>query len=428
VRSRTGLVALVTVVLGVAAACGPGTAVRPGSSPVPPEADHQVLRLAAAIAAPTSPRQVRAGFEQLLGLHALLAVRQMRSVVATAPEVGQAAGVALQTNTDELTSLVGSAYGGAQADGFTKLWQRHLADLLAYAKGVAGHDPSATQTARAALLVDANAYGSWLEGASKGRVRASEAAAGVRMHVTELMAQADAYAARDYGRAYRIERQAYEHMFTAGAGLAKASVTPEVAVGLDTPPEKLRSAFAMLLGEHLELIVEAQRATFAGSPQFQAAGAQVNANTTALSKAMAALVGPAKAEEFETAWANHVEGLLAYTAAVAGNDQNAKAAAKQNLNGFAERLALYFSDIVKNVLATDPLTKAITAHDSHLINHVDAYAAKDYPRAQQMELEGYQQMLEVANTLVSAIQRTVKPQLPVGGSQTGGGGMACRRR
>jgi hypothetical protein len=119
---------------------------------------------------------------------------------------------------------------------------------------------------------------------------------------------------------------------------------------------------------------------------------------------------------------------MAYTAAVAGNDQNGQAAAKQNLDGFAERLALYFSDIVRNVLAADPLTRAITAHDQHLINHVDAYAAKRYDQAQQMELEGYQQMLEVANTLVSAIQRTVKPQLPVGGSKTGGGGMACRRR
>ena len=140
----------------------------------------------------------------------------------------------------------------------------------------------------------------------------------------------------------------------------------------------------MLLGEHMELIVEAQRASFAGAPQFQAAAAQVNANTTALTKAMAAIVGPTKAAEFQDAWANHVQGLLAYTAAAAGNDQ-------------------------------------------HLIDHVDAYAAKDYPRAQQMELEGYQQMLEVANTLVGAIQRTVKPQLPVGGSKTGGG-MACRRR
>jgi hypothetical protein len=426
VRSRTGLIVLITFVLASAVGCGPGTAGRSSSSAAP-EVDHHVMRLAAATITHRSPRQVRAGFEQLLGLHALLAVRQMRSLAA-APAFGQVAGVALQTNTDELTRLVGTAYGGAQADRFTKLWQRHLADLLAYAKGVAGHDTSATTTARAALLADADAYGSWLEGASRGRVPASTAAAGVRMHVTELMDQADAYAARDYQRASRIERAAYEHMFTAGAGLARASVTPEVAVGLDAPPERLRSAFAMLLGEHLELIIDAQRATFAEAPEFKAAAAQVNANTAALTRAMAAIVGPTKAAEFQDAWANHVEGLLAYTAAVAGNDQNAKTVARQNLDGFAERLALYFSDIVNNVLAADPLTQAITAHDTHLINHVDAYAAKRYDQAQEMELAGYQQMLGVANTLVRAIQRTVKPQLPVGGSQTGGGGMACRRR
>jgi hypothetical protein len=425
VRSRTGLVALVTVVLGAAAASGPGTAGRSGSSAAA-DVDHHAMRRAAATAT-ISPKQVRAQFEQLLGLHALLAVRQMRSLVAAAPAFGQVAGVSLQQNTDALNGLVGSAYGATQADRFTKLWQRHLADLMAYAKGVAGHDTSASKTARAALLADANAYGSWLAGASHGRVRASDAAAGVRIHVEELMDQADAYAAHDYAQAYQIEREAYEHMFTAGAGLAKASATPEVAVGLDTPPERLRSAFAMLLGEHLELIVGAQRATFAGPPEFQAAAAQVNANTTALTKAMAGIVGPTKAAEFQTAWANHVEGLMDYTAAVAGNDQAAKTTAKQNLDGFAERLALYFSDVVRNVLASDPLTDAITAHDAHLINQVDAYAAKDYTRAQQMELEGYQQMLGVANTLVGAIQRTVKPRLPVGGSKTGGGGMACRR-
>ena len=59
---------------------------------------------------------------------------------------------------------------------------------------------------------------------------------------------------------------------------------------------------------------------------------------------------------------------------------------------------------------------------------VNAYAADDYAKAQKLQLEGYQQMLGVANTLVDAIQRTVKPQLPVGGSQTGGGGTATRRR
>ena len=191
-RCRTGLVALVTFVLATAVACGPGTAGRAGSSTAPPAADHHVLRLAAA-AAQASPRQVRAQFEQLLGLHALLAVRQMRSVVAAAPDLGQAAGVSLQQNTDALSRLVASAYGSAHADRFTPLWQRHLGDLVAYAKAVAAKDSSARKTARAALLADADAYGSWLAGASKGQVQASDAAAGVQIHVEELMDQADAY-------------------------------------------------------------------------------------------------------------------------------------------------------------------------------------------------------------------------------------------
>jgi hypothetical protein len=94
-----------------------------------------------------------------------------------------------------------------------------------------------------------------------------------------------------------------------------------------------------------------------------------------------------------------------------------KATAKRNLDGFAARLALYFSDIVNNQLAADPLTDAITMHDQHLIDHVEAYAAKRYDQAQQRELEGYQQMLGVADTLVGAIQKTVQPRLPVGAPQ-----------
>jgi hypothetical protein len=421
-------ITLVAFALAVAAACAPGAASRSASSASAPTAGHRSSSMAAATAITASPQQLRAQFEQLLGLHALLAVRQMRSVVTVAPDFVPVANASLLENTDALSTLVGSVYGNAQGDRFKQLWQRHITDLFSYANGVAGKDSSAAQRARAALLADADTYGSWLAGASKGRVRADDAAAGVRMHVEELMRQLDAYAARDYGQAYRIEREAYEHMFTAGATLAKAAVTPELAVGLDAPPEKLRSGFAMLLGEHLELIIEAQRATFAGPAQFKAAAAQVNANTTALTKAMDAVVGPRKAAEFQAAWANHVDGLMAYTTAVAGKDEAAKAPAKRNLDAFAARLALYFSGVVHNQLAVEPLTDALTMHDTHLIGHVEAYAAKDYPEAVRTELDGYRQMLGVANMLVDAVQRTVKPGLPVGGSQTGGGGTAlCRR-
>ena len=428
-RVRTGLVGLLILVPTVAVACAPSPAGRSGPPAAPPPAAGQHAMTLAATAAQASPQQLRAQFEQLLGLHALLAVRLMRGVVAAAPDFVPVASASLQDNTDALSQLVSAAYGAANGDRFTQLWQRHVTDLLSYAKGLAGKDTSATQAARRALLADAEAYGAWLAQASGGRVRASDATAGVRMHVEELMTQADAYAAGDYATAYRIERQAYEHMFTAGAAVAKASVTPELAVGLDAPPERLRSAFAMLLGEHMELIIGAQRATFAGAPEFEAAARQVNANTSALTKGMGAIVGPRKAAEFQSAWAEHVEGLLAYTAAVAGNDQPGQALAKRNLDAFAARLALYFSDIVRKELPVEPLTEAITMHDRHLTDHVDAYAAKRYDQALQMEREGYLQMLGVANTLVGAIQKTVKPQLPVGGSQTGGGGSAyhCQR-
>jgi hypothetical protein len=425
VRVRAGLTILVASVLATAVACSSGGADRSASPTSAPPASHHGAGQPVTTAPPkASPKQLRAKFEQLLGQHVFLAVRSMRSVVSSPAELQQAAGTSVQENTDALTQLVASAYGSAEGQKFKDLWQQHVTDLSSYAKAVAGKDASAKQAARGALLADSEAYGAWLAEASKDRVKAADAAAGARVHVQDLMTQLDAYAARDYPKAYRIERTAYEHMFTAGAGLAKGSVKPEVAVGLDAPPEKLKSAFAMLLGEHMELVIGAQRATFAGAPEFQAAAAQLNANSATITKAMGAIVGPKKAAEFQAAWAHHVEGLMAHTAAVAGEDEAAKAAAEKDLDGGANRLALFFSDVVQNELPVEPLTTAITMHDTHLIGHVAAYAAGDYTQAQHMEHEGYQQMLAVANTLVGAIQKTVKPGLPVGGSLTGGGGTA----
>jgi hypothetical protein len=426
VRLRAGPIVLVAGVLAAAAACSSGssdTAGRSAPSTSAP-ASHHATEPVTTAAPKASPKQLRAKFEQLLGQHALLAVRSMRSVVSSPAELQQAATTAIQGNTDALSQLVASAYGSGQSDRFKQLWQKHITDLSSYAKGAGGNDESAKQAARAALVADGDAYGTWLADASDGRVSKRDAVAAVRKHVEELMKQIDAYAARDYREAYRIERDAYEHMFTAGAAFAKGSMRPELAVGLDAPPEKLRSAFAMLLGEHMELVIEAQRATFAGAPEFQAAADQINANTTALTKGMGAIVGPKKAAEFQSAWAHHVEGLMDHSAAVAAEDEAAKATAEKDLDGGANRLALFFSDIVQNELPVEPLTTAITMHDTHLIGHVDAFAAHDYDQAQQMEREGYEQMLSVANTLVGAIQKTVKPGLPLGGSQTGGGGTA----
>ena len=424
-RVRAGLTALATLVAVAAVGCtsgGGNDSAAPAAATATTATHH--TSTPTALPADASPREVRGRFEQLLGQHALLAVRLARSEVAKTPDLQQVVQSSLAANTDALHQAVGAAFDGAQADRFQQLWKGYTDELAAYADGAATGNRSGTQEARTALLDSCKDWGAWLADASGGRVQAAAATKTAQARVTDLMEQVDAYADKDYGQAYKLERDAYQRTYGAGTTLAKASLPAKEAAGLDAAPEQLRSAFAMLLGEHMELVVDAQRATFAGKPEFEAAAAQVNANTATLAKAMSGIVGPEKAAEFQRAWANHVEGLMAYTAAVADRDEAAKTVAKENLDGFAERLALFFSDVVRNVLTTEPLTEAITAHDAHLINQVDAYAAKDYARAQQAQDEGYQQMLGVANVLVDAIEKVMAKAMPAGGSKTGGGGTA----
>jgi hypothetical protein len=429
VRIRTGPVVLPLILVLVAAtvaACASGGA-QPSGPPSPPSPaeQHGMHTAAPALAAGGSPAQLRAQFQQLCAQHTLLAIRVMRDAVTSAG-ADETAAAGLQRNTDQLGELVTSAFGAAQGDRFRQLWQRRVTHLLAYAEAVADHDATAKQRARTGLAADDDAYASWL-----AQVRRSGSGRGnmVRVQNAQLMRQLDAYATRDYSQAYRMGREAYEHMFTAGATMAKASMAPKAAASLDTPPQQLRSAFAMLLGEHMALVVDAQRATFAGSREFKAAADQVNANTTAMTKGLAGIVGPKKAAEFQAGWAEHVEGLMAYTAAVADKDEVAKAAAaKQRLDHVVVQLAVYLSGILRDKSAFVPLTGAITKHDQQLMDQVDAYAAGRYDQAQQLQLQGDAHIFEIADTLVDGIQRVVHGQLPVGGSQTGGGGTAHRPR
>jgi hypothetical protein len=419
---------LVVVVLAAAAACTSGTD-RRSASPAPPStAAHHAGTHGTGGAVKATPRQLRAQFEQLYGLHALLAVRLMRAVASSSRDFAQAAAATLGRNTDAVSRQVAAAYGATEADRFRRLWQRRNDTLVAYANGVAGDDPSAREQAREDLIAGSGEHGAWIAGASKGRVQASAATRAMRAHVEHLTRQLDAFAARDYDQAYRLERAAYEHMFATGATLAKGSVTPQVAAGLDAPPEKLRSAFGMLLGAHMELVVGAQRAAFAGAPEFDAAAAQVNANTTAISRAMGAIGGPLAGGQFQQAWAGHVEGLIDYSTAVAARDEAAKARAERDMHTSAVGLAVYFSRLAPKDLDFVTLTRAVTAHDAHLVDQIDAYAARDYLRAHQMESAGYQQMRGVSDVLVGAIQRKVQAAMPVGGSQTGGGATALGRR
>jgi hypothetical protein len=153
---------------------------------------------------------------------------------------------------------------------------------------------------------------------------------------------------------------------------------------------------------------------------------QVNANTAALARAMGAIVGPHQGAEFQDAWAEHVEGLMDYSTAIAAKDDAAKAKAEKDMHTYAVDLAVYFSRLAPKQLDFVSLTGAITAHDEHVVGQINAYAAGNYDQAQQMESDGYRQMLGVSDVLVRAVEFKVQASLPIGGTKTGGGGTANR--
>ncbi len=60
-----------------------------------------------------------------------------------------------------------------------------------------------------------------------------------------------------------------------------------------------------------------------------------------------------------------------------------------------------------------------------LLRHADAFAAKDYTTAHDMAYQTYDHMFELARQLADAFGATVAARLPLGGAQTGYGGLAA---
>jgi hypothetical protein len=410
--------ALLVAGAAVVAALVPAVA---AATPQPTTAAKPHVHAAAAM---VTASDARGRFEQLLGLHTVLAVRLMRGVVMARPDFRTVAEAALKGNTDALSALVANAYGASQEPAFTKLWQGHVTDLLAYANAVAANDPAAKTGARDRLHRYAADFGKWFSSAAPSKPSPQAMTEGVTMHVDDLMAQIDAYAEDDFATAYRIEREAYEHMFAAADSLS-AGAQPELAVGANDAPEKLRSRFTMLLGEHMELMVDSTRAAFDNDGEFRAASVELNGNTTTLTRAIAAVAGAKSAYTFSQIYADHIDALMAYTAASVVKDAQAKQVAKARIAAVPAKLGGYFSQVVRGRVSPAAVTTAFAMHDEMLVKQIDAYAAGDYAAAQRADEEGYLHMIAVAGTLVDGIQGVLASSLPRGGAQTGGGGMAA---
>lgn len=377
-----------------------------------------------AAAAPASPAELGLQLQSLLGQHMVLAADMMRGRLRDDPDLAQAANAALGKNTAAMGAIVETAFGEPARQQFTPLWSGHVTALFNYARGLAEKDQTVRARAAAATSAFERDIASFFSAAAQGRLPRAGAEAAVTMHIDHLLQQADAFAADDWAGSDRLYRQGYSHAVGLGRTLAATLLPPAVAKTLQESTWRLRSELGRLLGEHVVLVVAAMRAGVTGSPHFTAAGRSVDGNTRDLAGAIDVLFGPAAARQFQGLWADHVDLLVAYSAAVAKGDEAGRADVGRRLGGFERGLSGFLAAATGNKITGAALAKALKSHDRMLQRQVDAFVGKKYVDAHDLAYSTYQEMYGLAGQLSAAFGVTVAARLPKGAADTGRGGMA----
>jgi hypothetical protein len=374
--------------------------------------------------APASPAELGLQLQSLLGQHMVLAADMMRGRLRDDPDLAQAANGALGKNTDAMGAIVQTAFGEQARRQFTPLWSGHVTALFNYSRGLAEKDPAVRAQARTATAAFERDVAGFFTAASQGRLPRAGAEAAVTMHIDHLVRQADAYAVGDWARADRLYREGYSHAVGLGRTLAATLLPPAAARTLQEPIWRLRSELGRLLGEHVVLVVATTRAGVTDSPDFTAAAGSIDGNTRDLASAVDVLFGPAAARQFQGLWADHVDLLVAYSAAVAKGDQAQRAVVGRRLGDFERALSGFLAAATGNKVTAAGLARALRSHDEMLQRQVDAFVGKRYVDAHEIAYSTYQEMYGLASQLSAAFGGTVAGRLPVGAAQTGRGGMA----
>jgi hypothetical protein len=421
--AAAGLAAVV-----ITAACVPGDddeSAAPAAVASSAPADHGTTTHEPTTTAPTGTPADRAiSLQAMLGQHSVLAADVMRSRIRGDDDFVQAANAALGKNTGDMTALVGTLFGKPAADAFGPMWSRHIVELVNYAGAIGDEDEAAKKASKDKLVVFEGELAEFFSGASNGRLPLDPAKKTVEEHIDHLTEQADAYARKDYAEADELYAVGYEHTYDMGLTLAGTLLPPDDAKVLEEPIWRLRSTLGKLLSQHAVLIEDVTRAAVSNSADFGASGSQINANTEAIAGAIDTLFGAEAAKAFQDLWAGHVEQLVAYSAATAKKDADKQAAAKEALTGFETKMAAFLGVATGHKLSDADLASALTAHDKMLMQHADAYAAKDYQTAHDLGYQTFDHMMDLARTLADAFGETVAAKLPKGGAATGHGGEA----
>ena len=403
-------------------AATPPAAASPAPSAAPPVRPRTVLPLVtAATAANRTPATAQAALTQLMAGRALVTTRLLRATVRDDAVVVAAAGGVLAGTAEDLAT-VARAYGGnALATELGERLDAQAAAALTYAEAARNDDAAAAARATSELEQRSAALGVTYERATGGALKG----AATRADATQLIAYVDAQSRGDHATGYRLEQGLQVRSASYGATLAARMAGP-IAPGTTTPQQQALSArWQLLFGQHSVLAGDVVRAGLTGADDFPAATAALDANTQALTDAVAGVVVAGSATTFSTLWADQIDSVIAYTRAGVQTDRAGQRAATARLTASGRALTTFFSEATGGRLTAASLGPAFERHTGALMRQADAWAESDAASAYALAAADYAGLAGLAAPAASAFTQTIAARVPVGGAATGWGGAAA---
>ena len=345
---------------------------------------------------------LRVTLDRLLAEHASLAWLALTKTIAGEKDAA-ATVTALQGNTDDLAEAVGSVYGDDAAEAFKAQWEAHIGMFVAYATGVAKKDEAAKAKAKQDLAGYQKSFAKFLNTAAGLDAKAAEGALG--MHVTQLTTAVDQFGAGQYPQSYATARTAYKHMFGTGDALSAAITKQkpdEFGTGsVGTVAADTRVLVDGQLAEHAFLAAVATTKSLTGAKDAKAAVAALNANTADLTKTIGSVYGDDAASAFKSQWDAHIGMFVAYTTALAKDDDAAKQAAADDLAGYTESFGEFLATATDG--DAEAYQSALEKHVADLAGALDAADAGDAEQAWSLTRDAYAHMYMTGDALVAAI-------------------------
>jgi hypothetical protein len=379
------------------------------------------------LAAPDQAALVAASLQlpALLGQHSALVSDMTRGRIRSDPDLAQATNAAITKNTAELSGLIRALYGDAAATTFSQLWSGHVTAYFNYARGLSEKDTAVQTQSTAVINRFESDIATFFSKASGGKLPQAAADAVVRVHLGHLLHQADQYSAAEYPQANDTYRAAFTQGYDLGTALDGALLPASVVAVMKSPSWRLQSALDKILGEHVVLMVAAMRSAATNNPDFMSTAAAIDVNTRDLAGSIAALFGPAAGTRFGTIWADHVDALVSYSAALAKGDAAQRTAAMTKLAAFPARLAAFIAGVTRSQPAGAQLAAVLGSYSQQLTSQAEAFVQKDYTASHDLAYSTYQNVQKMVGGLARAFGLILGDKLPIGPVEAGRGGMAA---